>query len=382
MGVEENALELTGLIYDAALASEKWQVFMERLTQVMGTRSALLRENYVNGNVGLYESVGFDPAYVAAYREHFTHVDYFMPLMRNTPIGLPHRGEDAGPWEQQRNSEFYNDYMAPQGVRYVMGCILARDDRYDLLFAMQREAGQPDFSDEDMSLLHLITPHMIRAVHIHHQMAEVTAQKHWALSAMDRLRVGVILLDGQGRPLYLNHAAEHLVSARNGFVVRRDGLALSSAAETNRLRRLITDAATLATGRGSAVGGCLRIRKTENNGTTMQFQVIPLPRGLSERSWEQSVPEGCVAVFVSAGNGPRLSCDRVATMHGLTRAEAKLASMLADGISLEEAAEALRVSILTVRSQLKSVFAKTGVSRQAELVALLLTDMLADQANV
>ena len=68
-------------------------------------------------------------------------------------------------------------------------------------------------------------------------------------------------------------------------------------------------------------------------------------------------------------------------MHGITRAEARLASMLADGMSMEEAAEALLVSIQTVRSQLKSVFAKTGVTRQAELVALLLSDMLTDQSD-
>lgn len=59
-------------------------------------------------------------------------------------------------------------------------------------------------------------------------------------------------------------------------------------------------------------------------------------------------------------------------MHGFTRAEARLASMLAEGITLEGAAEALSISIHTVRCQLKSVFAKTGVTRQAELVALLL----------
>lgn len=113
----------------------------------------------------------------------------------------------------------------------------------------------------------------------------------------------------------------------------------------------------------------------------MQFQVIPLPRDLSERPWEQSLPGSCVAVFVSVHGGQRLPWDRVAAMHGLTRAEARLASLLAEGISLEEAAEALLVSIQTVRSQLKLVFAKTGVTRQAELVALILTDMLADQTD-
>ena len=68
-------------------------------------------------------------------------------------------------------------------------------------------------------------------------------------------------------------------------------------------------------------------------------------------------------------------------MHGLTRAEARLAATLAKGISLEEAAAALSISVHTVRSQLKAVFAKTGVTRQAELVALLLADMLTDHTD-
>ena len=156
---------------------------------------------------------------------------------------------------------------------------------------------------------------------------------------------------------------------------------MSSATETARLRGLIDDAAGSATGQSSAPGGCLRVRAAGSGEATLRFQVIPLPRGLSERTWEQFLPGSCVAVFVSASGGPRLSWTRVAAMHGITRAEARLASMLADGISLEEVAEALLVSIQTVRSQLKSVFAKTGVTRQAELVALLLTDMLTDQAD-
>jgi DNA-binding CsgD family transcriptional regulator len=66
-------------------------------------------------------------------------------------------------------------------------------------------------------------------------------------------------------------------------------------------------------------------------------------------------------------------------MHGLTSAEARLALLLAEGLSLKEASEALSVSVLTLRSQLKSVFVKTGVKRQTELVTLLLTDMLTNQ---
>jgi len=380
MGAEETALGLIGLTYEAALAPEKWRTFMERFAQALGARSAALREvDYDAGHVALFETVGYDSAYVAAYGEHFVRLDFFAPTFVSIPIGTVKTGDEIIPWEQQRNTEFSNDYLLAQNVRHLMGGILARDERRHLLFALQRERGRPDYDAEDKRLLRLLMPHMARSVQIHRRMAEVTTQKHWSLSALDHLRVGVILLDEAGRPLHLNRAAKRLTSATNGFAAGRRGLTLPSAKDTDRLRRLIADAAGLATRRNTAGGGCLHAMG--NGGGRLQFQVIPLPWGLSERPLEQSLPRGCVAVFVSTSGGPRLTTDRVAAMHGLTRAEARLASLLAVGIGPQQAAEALSVSVHTVRSQLKSVFAKTGTTRQAELVALLLADMLSDQAD-
>jgi DNA-binding CsgD family transcriptional regulator len=63
----------------------------------------------------------------------------------------------------------------------------------------------------------------------------------------------------------------------------------------------------------------------------------------------------------------------------LTTAEARLASRLATGTSLDHAADALGIARNTARAQLRAVFAKTDTSRQAELVALLAR--LARQAN-
>jgi DNA-binding CsgD family transcriptional regulator len=64
---------------------------------------------------------------------------------------------------------------------------------------------------------------------------------------------------------------------------------------------------------------------------------------------------------------------RLRVEFGLTKAEARLAWRLAGGASLAGAAEAFDVKLTTIRSQLQQVFAKTGTSRQAELVALLLS---------
>jgi len=382
MGVEETALELIALTYDAALAPEKRRAFMERTAQSLGARSAGLREvNYDAEHVQLFETVGFDPAYVAAYRQHFVHLDNFAPAYINTPIGTVVTGDEVVPWERQCKTEFGNDYLIAQNIRHLMGTILARDENHHLLFGVQRAPGQAAFDAEDRRLFGLVAPHIARAVQIQGQMTAVSLQKHWVWSALDCLRVGVILLDGRGKPLHLNRAAERLAGGGKGFGAGREGLTLPSATDTARLRRLIADAADLATGRGGAAGGCLRVRMAGSRAATLQFQVIPLPHGLSERPWAPSQADGCVAVFVSTPGGPRLSWIRMMALHGFTRAEARLGSLLAAGVSLEEAAETLSISIHTVRSQLKTVFAKTGVTRQAELVALLLADMLTDPAD-
>jgi DNA-binding CsgD family transcriptional regulator len=61
----------------------------------------------------------------------------------------------------------------------------------------------------------------------------------------------------------------------------------------------------------------------------------------------------------------------VARAFGLSRAEARLASLLAIGVAPQEAAARLGTSPETVRSQLKMIFAKTDTHRQSELTALL-----------
>ena len=58
-------------------------------------------------------------------------------------------------------------------------------------------------------------------------------------------------------------------------------------------------------------------------------------------------------------------------MPPLTPAEAKVAGLVGNGVTLAEAARVSGVAISTVRNQLKAVFAKTETHRQSELVALL-----------
>lgn len=62
---------------------------------------------------------------------------------------------------------------------------------------------------------------------------------------------------------------------------------------------------------------------------------------------------------------------RLRDEHGLTPTEIRVVLQIADGGSVAECAQALQIADSTVRTHLKSIFAKTGLSRQAQLSKLL-----------
>ena len=61
----------------------------------------------------------------------------------------------------------------------------------------------------------------------------------------------------------------------------------------------------------------------------------------------------------------------IQALFDLTPAEARVAAEIASGKTQEQIAAAAGVSANTVKTQLRAVFNKTGVSRQADLVSLL-----------
>jgi DNA-binding CsgD family transcriptional regulator len=78
-----------------------------------------------------------------------------------------------------------------------------------------------------------------------------------------------------------------------------------------------------------------------------------------------------VVILLDPEDCPEPSHALLQQVFGLTRGEARLASQMLCGKSLQDIAEASGVSIGTVRSQAKAVLTKTDTHRQAELVALL-----------
>ncbi|WP_280820432.1 helix-turn-helix transcriptional regulator [Pseudaminobacter soli (ex Li et al. 2025)] len=107
-------------------------------------------------------------------------------------------------------------------------------------------------------------------------------------------------------------------------------------------------------------------RLTRNDGTTLVAHGISIVGG-SSLSWGAPVAILVVEAPEALATGEKALCEAF----GLTGAEARLATRLAAGNSLRNAAVEEGITYETARSRLKTIFRKTDTTRQAELVLLL-----------
>ena len=93
----------------------------------------------------------------------------------------------------------------------------------------------------------------------------------------------------------------------------------------------------------------------------------PLDQAGAQRAIVAAVPLSVKQVL----DLPTPSETQLRALLDLTVAEARLARLLASGDTLEVVAQKLCVKLTTARSQLAAIFSKTGIRRQAKLVAIL-----------
>ena len=180
---------------------------------------------------------------------------------------------------------------------------------------------------------------------------------------LDRLAVGVVLVDAAAHPCYLNRPARAIVAEHDGLAVRVDGLHAATVGGTHRLRRAVALAARALPDDGVALRGRLRLALPRPSARLpLLLHLCPLTAG----------PQRWVAIFITVPDGRlSLSCEAIAETFGLTPREAALASLLAEGHPLRDCARLLRMGEGTARNHLKHVFEKTLMHSQAQLVTRL-----------
>ncbi len=383
MDSDDALLDLVGLVYEAALAPGGWGVLMERLAAafnalalafvVVDDRAGIDRLQLWTGPV--------DHAAVRRYNEYYIALDEALRGFRRQAPGSVDTTDRMLPSATVARSEFYHDFLRPLGLERAMGGFLLREQDRGAFLAFQRGPGQPPFTPEELARYARLVPHLQRALQVHGRLAQGAALTGALAEGLDRLSLGVVVLDAAGRALHLNRAAETVVARRDGLWLDGAGrLGAVGRGEARRLERLVAGAALGAAATGApgsdpaAAGGMVRVGRA-GGGSAYAVLVSRLSAGrFAEFRTLGRVP--AVLVLVRDPDGETRPAPAVlAQLYGLTPSEGRLAAALAVGERLGDYAERAGISLNTVRFHLKAVFAKTGTASQAALAARLLRDL-------
>lgn len=357
---------LIGDIYDAALDPSCWPDVLKGVIQAVRARSGLLRiQNLRSKEVGIYLTHGLDPEFQRHYKEYYIHLDTLIPTYAQLPPGTVQIMSDLLP-PSFFKTEFYNDYALPQSQHHAIGSVLTKNQSQLAVLGLHRSNREENYGPNERSLLELLAPHLQRALEVNRRLWQLVNETNATQETLHRLTVGVILVDAGGKPLFLNKRAEEIVATGDGLTISKETLRAPTWTDTKTLHKLIHEAvrSPLRSGNGMVLS-------TPRLLCPLSIFVTPVGKALNSGF---QFDNSCVAaaLFIGhVGEELELSLEILSQLHGLTRAEARLAAALANGHSLEEIATRSNLSLHTVRTQLKSCFRKTGCHRQTELVRLV-----------
>lgn len=247
MGSTENtALDLTDRIYRAATRREEWTCFCSALGTALGGGAVAINLEFPRaGEKGLAYSTGFDPDYRESFRSHYFALEPWEEPTEKLPVGALAFGEHLVPDEVVFQSEYYNDWMKPQGfvAGPTLGGVIGIHGGARSYLGVYRPKGGREYGGREYALCRLLMPHLRRAIELDRRLQTLTAEREIAFDAMDRLSVGLAVVDRQGRVLACNRVAEEIVALKDGLSINEEGLAGSIPFETRRLRVLIHQAA-------------------------------------------------------------------------------------------------------------------------------------------
>lgn len=218
-------------------------------------------------------------------------------------------------------------------------------------------------SEAEQYLLACLAPHFARSQAMQRALQEVEIERDLLERVMDRLPLGMAIVDVQGMAISMNQAMLSLVQSGAGL-----GLQAGHLVSSDSQALLAAIGQVMAHPRGQA---CLRLPPAGAEADrTLGASSTAASGGLS--LWLSHFGAGKAAkrvMVLAASAGSRaLSVDGLVAFFGLSAAEARFTQQLALGQGLEDAAQALGISRNTAKTQLKKVFTKVGVKRQVDLV--------------
>jgi DNA-binding CsgD family transcriptional regulator/PAS domain-containing protein len=361
-----NALDedLARAITEGALEAPPWQSFVRMFrARFAGNYACIfLRRPGQRRSLEVFDAEGLRPDHHAIYFNAFADRDptRSQTLQPGRVLTVADLCADEG------GKQFYDEFLRPVGMADYLMCCVDEPSGFRAGMVVTRAPDSAAFSREDAQALVAIARCFSSGLRVFAALKRAEVDQLVHARATRSLAVGIVLLDSEGRVVEVDEEARRKLDRHPELRIEKDRLRLRDRKLDSELRervaKLLFQPVGLEMSRMMDVGG-------EGH---LELLLCTVDPGAAFAS--PAAPR--LAVYMSSGAEAAIADTvQLADLFQLTNREAALASLLARGLTLAEAADELGVTEQTARTYSKRIFLKTGVRRQTELVRRILTSV-------
>ncbi|KQP38384.1 hypothetical protein ASF49_05125 [Methylobacterium sp. Leaf104] len=347
-------------IISAAIQPERWTDAVSLLVAATGARGAGALP--LRGRVpGIPMSDSLEAVADGYFRGGWSERDYRtngLPQLIRTGLFVD---QDYATPDIMRTEPFYASYLRPHGFQWSAGLLVeVGGDAWVMM--LQRTGDQGPYTPEEQQALKRMIAPLNRAAQLAHSMGE--ARLNGLADAFGAIRNPSLLLDRTGRVLRVSAAAERLLG--RDLNIRAGELVVpADARATAAIRRHIAAAVWTDLKPDSPALAPVIVEREGCRPLILRAQPL--------RKTGLEYFDGCRAILTIVDLDARSPADPglLKQLYGLTPKESELCNALLAGHGPQDCTDLLQMSMATVRSHLKRIFAKTGTSGQSELLLLL-----------
>lgn len=358
------------LIYQAIFDSDKWLEVLERLNACFhSTATGLFIQNSTAGASIPIPFLGISDEWINRYSKHHA---FFDPAFSEKGLLMPGKIFTEQTFNSIHNdpnyyhgTEFFHEWMKPQGFYHMCGGVLVNNGDSYLSFALMRSQREGQYTDKEIQLQTVIANHLCKAVELSDSFDKLQYRMRNAEHLLERMGHGVITLDSRGFVLECNSTALSHIDNNDGISIKQGKLATTNGKDQKTLNNAIKQ----ALGQSQASKE-LPIKLQMSACASLFFTLMPATQQHQSKFQDHSA----ILIIESGQQNTPISTEYLQSAYRLTASEARLTQHLAKGKKLKVAAADTGVSYETARGYLKSIFEKTGTHRQVDLVVLMNSD--------
>lgn len=368
---------LLARIYGSGGSVDAWPEVLDHCVTHVGARSATLltfdrippRDFDISASSRVFRDVGEQ-----AMRHYTVELAHHERTAHQEVLERPARTVflDHETWPDETALRARADYAFLEkhyGIGHKMMARLNDNPRWFESLAFQFPAALPRVPQMSVPAMRELLPHVAKAVETTMVFARLERRYAAVLGVLDRVGVGLCVLESRGRVLVANAEAQRILEAGHGIDLTRERrLHCSEHGATARLDEAIARATignAAAHTRAETVLAIRRLPATE----PVIIEVVPLRDRLGELGGSF---DGVLVQLVDTSSRHFCRIDGFALAHDLSGAESAVAALAVEGLTNVEMAESRGVSPNTVKTQLASVMSKSRARSRVELIRKIL----------